>query len=404
MGIDVSLVSTGGAKTRNKRGMMFLYVLFRLKNIRCNNLSDFLFCIGFVYILVKVMSPSLESDDDDDDDDATVKTGFANAIGHFDSLIDTLANERKGMSFDCSANERLRIGGRSGSVLSLLQSRHQCNKYISTTTHAQQIIKSDGILFGPGKANTHVKAMESISLERCRNLVPSAGFGPSTLHSLFENNILFPAKGNGVKSSVVARGWDMKDFWEETSWPRDSSGTGVRYGLPVLDEDEDVDEASQLEQMQSRSTNVRTRIGGEGGMDDEEVQLQTEIDDQNPHVTKIVGVDGLASNILSRRRSSVVFVSMRSCRTCKRIDSMFTKMARECDNGLMYAKADTTGLGGKLLGRQLGVVAVPAFVLFRDGIRYGSVSTSKLPSDRLDKAIRDLEAGVDFDTSLEEGD
>ena len=115
-------------------------------------------------------------------------------------------------------------------------------------------------------------------------------------------------------------------------------------------------------------------------------------------------MEGLADNILARRRSSVVFVSMRSCRTCKRIDPMFTKMARECENGLMFAKADMAGMGGKILGRQLGVVAVPAFVLFRDGIRYGAVSTSKLPSDRLSKAIRDLENGEDFDTSLEEGD
>lgn len=369
--------------------------------------SDIIFAVLLSSILVKTMSPSVESDDDED-----VEIGFASAIGRFDSLIDTLANERKGMTMDSTTTTNgggvgIMGGGRSG-VLSLLQTRHQCNKYISTTTHAQQIIKNDGILFGPGKANAHVKSMESISLDKCWSLVPSAGFGPSTLQTLFDNNVIFPAKGNTKSSSVVvARGWDIKDFWEETSWPRDSSGTGVRYGLPVLDDEEDddyLDEAFQLERMQLRSTNVRTRIGGEGGMDDDEVQLQTELDEQNPYVTRIVGVDGLASNILSRRRSSVVFVSMRSCRTCKRIDSMFTKMARECNNGLMYAKADTTGLGGKMLGRQLGVVAVPAFVLFRDGIRYGAVSTSKLPSDRLDKAIRDLEAGEDFDTSLEEGD
>lgn len=361
---------------------------------------------------VKVMSPSVESDDDEED----AEIGFANAIGQFDSLIDTLANERKGMPM-IDIMPAGGIGGGRGSVLSLLRSKHQCNKYISTTTHAQQVIKNDGILFGPGKANTHVKAMESMSLQKCWNLVPSAGFGPTTLQTLLDNNVLFPAKGGKAAASsssaaVVARGWDMKDFWEETSWPRDSSGTGVRYGLPVLDDDEEDDEEDddymdsfQRKQMQIRSTSLRTRIGSEGGMDDDEVQKQTEMDESNPYVTKIIGVDGLASNILSRRRSSVVFVSMRSCRTCKRIDSMFTKMARECDNnGLLYAKADTTGLGGKLLGRQLGVVAVPAFVLFRDGIRYGAVSTSKLPSDRLDKAIRGLEAGEDFDPSLEEGD
>jgi len=70
----------------------------------------------------------------------------------------------------------------------------------------------------------------------------------------------------------------------------------------------------------------------------------------------------------------------------------------------MFAKADATGAAGKALGKQLGIVAVPSFVLFRNGVRYGAVSTSKIPSDRLNKAIRDLEAGEDFDTSLEEED
>ena len=78
-------------------------------------------------------------------------------------------------------------------------------------------------------------------------------------------------------------------------------------------------------------------------------------------------------------------------------------MARERGReDLLFAKADATGPAGKALGKQLGVVSVPSFVLFRNGVRYGAVSTSKLPSDRLDKAMDDLEAGKDFDTSLEE--
>ena len=43
-------------------------------------------------------------------------------------------------------------------------------------------------------------------------------------------------------------------------------------------------------------------------------------------------------------------------------------------------------------------------VLFKNGIRYGAVQTSKLPSERLQKAISDLELGNDFDPSCEEGD
>jgi hypothetical protein len=331
------------------------------------------------------MQPAIGSGDDE--------VGFASAIGRFDSLIDTLSNERRGTMITTDEES---AGG--SSTLQLLRSKHQCHKYVSTLTHAQQIIKNDGVLFGPGKANSYVKRMESISSDECQNLVPSPGFGPATLQVLLDNNVLFATKG--TKSTTAVRGWELKDFWEETSWPRDSSGTGVRYGLPVPEE-EDLDESFRLEQLQLQRR--RTRVGSEGGMDDEEVQVQSTADDRNPYVAQIVGVEGLAERIISKRRSCVVFVAMRSCRTCKSIGAMFTRIARERDGGeLMFAKADATGAVGKTLGKQLGIVAVPSFVLFRNGIRYGAVSTSKLPSDRLDKAIRDLEAGRDFDTSLEE--
>jgi len=354
LGIDVSLVSTGGAKTRNKQ--------------------------------VKVLQPSVQSGDDE--------VGFANAIGQFDSLIDTIANEQKGMVI---TSENL---AGSSSVLQLLQSRHQCAKYISTLTESQQIIKNDGVFFGPGKANSHVKSMESLSPKQCTPLVPSREFGPSTLHILLENNVLFSTKNN---KPTAVRGWTMKEFWEETSWPRDSSGTGVRFGLPVVEE-EDLDEVFRREQFELQN-NRGTRLGSEGGMDQKEVTVQSKIDNNNPYVTQIVGVEGLAENVISKQKNCVVFVAMRSCRTCKGINPIFTKTARERDGGnLMFAKADATGAMGKALGKQLGVVAVPSFVLFRNGVRYGAVSVSKLPSDRLDKAIRDLEAGKDFDASLEEED
>ena len=39
------------------------------------------------------------------------------------------------------------------------------------------------------------------------------------------------------QKSEAIRGWTLADFWEQTSWPRDSSGTSnTRYGLPVRDD------------------------------------------------------------------------------------------------------------------------------------------------------------------------
>mmetsp|Transcript_1842 Transcript_1842/g.3258 ORF Transcript_1842/g.3258 Transcript_1842/m.3258 type:complete len:574 (+) Transcript_1842:371-2092(+) len=361
LGIDTSLITTGGANSRNKQ--------------------------------VKVLPPAVQLGDSE--------VEFASHIGQFDSLIDTLSNEQKGIVI----TDDNPSGG--SSVLQLLRERHQCDKYISTLTESQQIVKQDGVLFGPGKANAHAKSMASLSPKQCTPIVPSIGFGSSTLQTLLENDILFSTKDT---NPVSVRGWAMKNFWEETSWPRDSSGSGVRFGLPVVEElgEDDLDELFRIEQLELEK-NRRTKLSSEGGMDDKEVLVQTKVDDKNPYVTQIAGVEGLAETILSKRRSGVVFVAMRSCRTCKGINPIFTKLARERgsskdggESSLMFGKADATGAAGKALGKQLGIVAVPSFVLFRDGVRYGAVSVSKLPSDRLDKAIRDLEAGEEFDTSLEE--
>jgi thiol-disulfide isomerase/thioredoxin len=337
---------------------------------------------------VNVMKPYDFNDDYEE-------IGFSTAIGQFDSLVDTISNERKGMII----SQDNPYGG--STLLQLLDLKHQCNKYISTLTQSQQIVKNEGVLFGPGKANAHVKAMGSVSLAKCISLVPSLGFGKSTLQRLLDSNVLFTGKNNNNKS-IVARGWTMKDFWEETSWPRDSSGTGIRYGFPVQEE-EDLDELFRKEQERMQQ---RARVGSpeeRGGMDNEETTKQLLIDEKNPYVTQIMGVDGLAQKVISQQKDCVIFVAMRSCRTCKGINPAFSKLARERGgDNLMFAKADATGASGKALGRQLGVESVPSFVLFRNGVRYGAVSTSRLPSDRLDRAIQALVEGDDFDPSLEE--
>lgn len=357
LGIEVSIVSNnGGVKVKNGQ--------------------------------VNVMKPYDFNDDYEE-------IGFSTAIGQFDSLVDTISNERKGMII----SQDNPYGG--STLLQLLDLKHQCNKYISTLTQSQQIVKNEGVLFGPGKANAHVKAMESVSLAKCISLVPSLGFGKSTLQRLLDSNVLFTGKNNNNKS-IVARGWTMKDFWEETSWPRDSSGTGIRYGFPVQEE-EDLDELFRKEQERMQQ---RARVGSpeeRGGMDNEETTKQLLIDEKNPYVTQIMGVDGLAQKVISQQKDCVIFVAMRSCRTCKGINPTFSKLARERGgDNLMFAKADATGASGKALGRQLGVESVPSFVLFRNGVRYGAVSTSRLPSDRLDRAIQALVEGDDFDPSLEE--
>jgi len=360
LGIDVSLVSTGGAKANES---------------------------------VNIMQPSVDIGEEDD-------VGFASAIGEFDSLIDTVENERKGASI---TEDNPSAGG--SSVLALLRSRHKCKSYISTVTQAQQILRNEGVFFGPGKANDHIKKMQSLSSRNCKQLVPIGRFGPSTLQPLLQADILFSTKNT---NPTAVRGWSLKEFWEAASWPRDSDSGSVRFGLPVIEED-DLDFNRNLEKLMLAGSEQRTRVGGEGGLDKKEEKTQTLVDNKNPYVTQIQGIDGLAETIISQRRDCCIFVAMRSCRTCKSMNPIYTRMARESylaregNNGvLMFAKADASGNVGKTLGKQLGIISVPSFVLFRKGVRYGAVSATKLPSEKLDRAIQLCVTGADFDPSLED--
>ena len=53
---------------------------------------------------------------------------------------------------------------------------------------------------------------------------------------------------------------------------------------------------------------------------------------------------------------------------------------------------------GKMISRLLGVDAVPAFVLFQNGKRYGdTLSISKLPSKKLDVALEYMKSGKKWD-------
>ena len=114
---------------------------------------------------VRCMPPAIPSGNNRNNNNGTdgrsrEDVGFAVVIGHFDSLIDTLSNERKGMQMivkeDDDTNYSTGGGEQSSLLLQLLQSRHTCYKYVSTMTHSQQIIQNDGILFGPGNVNSYI--------------------------------------------------------------------------------------------------------------------------------------------------------------------------------------------------------------------------------------------------------
>eukprot|EP00978_Attheya_sp_CCMP212_P004217 scaffold9199_cov48-Attheya_sp.AAC.1 len=212
----------------------------------------------------------------------------------------------------------------------------------------------------------------------------------------------------------MVRGWALKDFWEFTSWPRDTEGgSNMRYGFPVVDDldmaelrktQEDEDDELSLQQQQQQQPELASSTG-------KRIMEAATTPMKNPFVTEFEGVDGLYNHIVSTKKDCVLFLSAPYCRTCLTLTPAYTRMARimteqqqqqqqnkDDDNMLLFAKADAGGKKGKELGNALNIYAVPTFIMFRAGERYGTpLSISKLPSKRLDRAVQYLTTGMKWD-------
>ena len=308
------------------------------------------------------------------------------------------------------------------SVLQLLKTRHNCQKYISTYTHSQELVANEGIFGGPGKTDKYSQKVGNLSfLAQSRDsqpLPPPKSIG-NTLEKLLGNGVLFPENKRrkiAAKKSSAIRGWTLGDFWESTSWPRDSSGTGtVRYGLPVredlsdTEEDEFVISEAPYRPEQARAVTRDHDIDEIGDFGLKEAKKSSSTQNRaiqnNPYVLNVLGVEGLRSEIVENEMDAIMFMSAKFCKTCRTINPMYTRMARlnqenESTN-ISFVKAEASGEMGKALGRYLSVQAVPAFVLFRNGLQFGvPLSISKLPSKKIDRALELLATGAPWDGSL----
>jgi hypothetical protein len=309
---------------------------------------------------VKVMSTAVGDDE----------VGFCDSLKQFDALLDTLGDEYGDDDI---------LG--SGTTIRLLKQRHGCETYISTLNQAQVMIEKKGLIFGPGKAQKHTDSMR-VSLQQ-HGFAPPKWFG-TTLQDLLAKNVLYTGKLlQQNKNKVWARGWSLSEYWETATWPRDSSGINVRYGLPVLDEDDFQEEAETVEE-------------------EEEEDVSTTVDSDNPYVLEIIGVNGLQKEIIDAQQDCVLYLTANFCRTCRTLAPKYQRLARlgteQPDNTVLYAKADTSGNIGKGLGKCLGVDAVPAFVFFRKGRCFGkTLKIARLPDKKLDLAVDFLRQGLEWD-------
>jgi thiol-disulfide isomerase/thioredoxin len=364
---------------------------------------------------VQVIQPAVGNSD----------VGFSSHVGQFDALVDTIGNERSSsltMEDPVIDDDFFDAGLSFGSsVLQLLKTRHNCHKYISTLTYCQEVVANEGIFGGPGKAEQFSQKVGNLSYLRtsrdCWALQPPKSLG-STVESLMKSGIVFTENQRRKmcsKKSDAVRGWSLADFWEATSWPRDSSGTGtVRYGFPVREEPRE-DEIERMiseapyRQDQAKAVSKEEDYDEIGDFDLKEakksVSPKNRAIQNNPYVLNVLGVEGLQSEIVDTKMNCIMFMSAKFCKTCRTINPLYTRMARlnqeNDDTKVSFVKAEASGEAGKALGRHLSVQAVPSFVLFREGRQFGvPLSVSKLPSRKIDRVLELLKTGAPWDGSI----
>lgn len=308
---------------------------------------------------------------------------FCTALDQFDSLLDLLGDEQSD-------------GPSGGSIiLRSLAEKHGCHIYASARTESQKLMVDNGLLWGPAKSKEHVEKLQSRAIKATSAQFPSPVAFGATVQSLLEKGfVLKPPQQPPKADAVFVRGWSLKDFWEYTTWPREAAAS-VRFGFPWTDErlndDEDEDdEGPMLSAPPLNPSDVRP-----------DMFLTTEDEEvDNPYVFGVNSVRGL-QKIVEDETTCLLFLSAPFCRTCRYLKPQYQRMARKYldtasdlnqDLGFVFVKAEANGAAGKELGRALNIDAVPSFLFFKKGRRYGkSMSISRLPSKKLEMAIEYLQ-------------
>jgi thiol-disulfide isomerase/thioredoxin len=297
----------------------------------------------------------------------------------------------------------------------------KCRHYVSLRTHSLGLVETNGVFGGPGKVQEYVKSLQSSNNAATAappNFAPAIG---STLDRMFATKCLFakPKDYNkmvdgGVGSlSPYLRTWDLADFWESTTWPRQAM-SNVRYGWPSdgvqesydYDDDDEDDDDNDGMTMISAPPLTKTRKGGNDFLQNPvEASMAEDRKLSSPDVTWVADSLAVDTVIAQPRKTAVLFVSAPFCRTCRYLKPLYYRMAQQYKNRndnddggnnghstttvqVEFCQADASGPIGKVLSRKLDIDAVPSFLLFRNGERFGPpLSVTKIPSPKLDLAV-----------------
>ena len=337
--------------------------------------------LGSHVTLVSAKKPSVEG--------VTVVSSndsFSEKIGKFDAVLDTVGSETP-----------------SSRTVSLLASQHGCRIYRSTRTRADEIVASEGLLFGPGKAKDYFKRLADRKMTVATTL-PVAGWG-ALVEELFQANLWAPASDSlqtvnkSDKTTTWVRGWSLKAAWETNTWPSNTDGT--RYGFPTLDDMEEEEEDDMVVSTAKLQSNIQI-AASTATEEAESTGSRYRASSSSPYIVQVYGEEGLEKEIVEPELDCILFMAAPFCRTCQKLRAPYARLARlnfEDENSdIVFAKADIVGKFGKALGKSLGVNTVPTFMLFRKGERFGKpLNISKLPHPQLDLALKYLKERTEWD-------
>lgn len=322
--------------------------------------------------------------------------GFSEALGKFDVVIDTLGDEAK--LCEVSKLSEGPSKTRKTGVAAKLRRDNNCDRYISTVTKSQMIVLKEGLFFARDPVVKYQEDVERpVHSPQFLRIAPPQDFGSATLQKLLDGGVVFTAdrneKGDHKNKDVFVRGCSFPDYAEIEIWPQDANGGGVRFGFPAIGE----------LKVEAEVDKMMASMGSAEPVEKKSAKKKKK--QKNPYVLDIGGLTDLTEEIVTKNRDCLLFVSAPYCKKCQALAPGFTRMARiskeETHDGLVFAKASTTGKSGKQLSFSLQVDAVPAFILFRDGERYGTpLGATRLPSKELDLAIEYLKSGKEWDPEV----
>ncbi len=384
---------------------------------------------------VNAMAPTLSTIRNGIEDDI----GFSEALGNFDTCIDTLGDEARFKSTKSIQDGINRFKGNVG-VIAKLALENKCQRYVCTVTRSQRFVLEEGILFARDPvtkyqqklendkellstfATSSIKPLTSSSKNNYQLLPPPRNYG-MTLQRLFDKKIIFPTdrneNGGHGRKKVFVRGCSFPDYAEVEIWPQDSTeGAAVRFGFPGIRE---LTLEARMDSMigsfdnsnaQGGSGNSVASSGSDSDSDsatknsDGEESKKKKKKQVNPFIIEIESLGDITDEIRNTKKDAVLFVSAPYCRLCRTIGPQYNRMARlskeELNSDLQFAKATTgTSKAMKQLTFTLQIDSVPTFILFRKGERYGEpLGVTKLPSVKLDRAIEGLKTGKDWDPKI----